>query len=396
MTGYIQHFYSPTEYRDHILASQYTPDGTLVWAFNYLPPYSWINERAFSICYQPYDGSYAITGYTNRFTGSTGPYQVFIMKVTAAGIPVWFKGYSPMTGTPSESRRIVALPDGGFAVTGWSSAFDASNDIYVFRVTGAGAVVWSNTYGMPMTTEQSYSMIYQSSDASLVITGYSRPTGGNEDIILLKLASAGGAFIWQKRFPNVPGDDRGFDLKEASSPAGYSVTGKLVFSTNTSPDAVFLRTNAFGNVTPTCQDSTMIQPRPSSWTGDCARNIMQLHDTPVQPQVVSKSPSIREFCVPTGINGNNSIIPEGFKLMQNYPNPFNPSTIIQYGIPVSGNVKLTVYNAAGEVVTKLVDDYKQAGSYQVVFEASVHSSGVYFYKLETNEFTETKKMLMIK
>lgn len=98
LTGYIQR-YTPGAV-DHILASQYSPAGVLIWANEYIPPYTYVTERAYGICYQPTDGSYAITGVTNRFTGPGGPLQVFIMKITAAGVPVWFKGYSPLMGAP--------------------------------------------------------------------------------------------------------------------------------------------------------------------------------------------------------------------------------------------------------------------------------------------------------
>ncbi|QQS35958.1 MAG: T9SS type A sorting domain-containing protein [Ignavibacteriales bacterium] len=90
-----------------------------------------------------------------------------------------------------------------------------------------------------------------------------------------------------------------------------------------------------------------------------------------------------------------------FDLGQNYPNPFNPSTKIIFMIPsnISGeisNVKLTVYDILGNIVTTLVDDQKPEGIYEVEFEASNLSSGTYVYKLQAGEFTQTRKMLLIK
>jgi hypothetical protein len=96
-------------------------------------------------------------------------------------------------------------------------------------------------------------------------------------------------------------------------------------------------------------------------------------------------------------NGNNgSEIPQGYSLEQNYPNPFNPSTSIKYSIPVSGFVKITVYDINGREIGLLVNGEKSAGSHEVQFEASGLSTGTYFYKLETEGFTSYKKMVLVK
>lgn len=92
----------------------------------------------------------------------------------------------------------------------------------------------------------------------------------------------------------------------------------------------------------------------------------------------------------------NPEIPTNFTLFQNYPNPFNPETVIRYTLSVIGNVKLTVFNTLGQEVAVLVDEEKLPGSYEVVFNASNLPSGAYFYRLQTKNFVETKKMLLIK
>lgn len=97
-----------------------------------------------------------------------------------------------------------------------------------------------------------------------------------------------------------------------------------------------------------------------------------------------------------GVNSQNYEIPRNYFLSQNYPNPFNPSTVISYGMPNSGNVKLTVYDMTGREVTVLVDDTKQPGIYSVNFNGTNLSSGIYFYKFETGEFSANKKMILIK
>ena len=89
-------------------------------------------------------------------------------------------------------------------------------------------------------------------------------------------------------------------------------------------------------------------------------------------------------------------IPEKFELYQNYPNPFNPTTTIKYDIIKAQDVKLSVYDILGREVATLVNTQQQAGSYEVKFDATNFSSGIYFYQLKAGDFIDTKKMLMIK
>jgi len=98
----------------------------------------------------------------------------------------------------------------------------------------------------------------------------------------------------------------------------------------------------------------------------------------------------------TSVESDLHAIPSKYILDQNYPNPFNPSTKISYQLPQSGFVTLKVFNALGKEVATLVNEEKSAGNYSVGFDAFNLSSGVYFYKLTTNNFTQINKMLLIK
>ena len=88
--------------------------------------------------------------------------------------------------------------------------------------------------------------------------------------------------------------------------------------------------------------------------------------------------------------------PSVFYLGQNYPNPFNPSTNIKYSIPADGNVTLKVYDILGTEVSTLVNEYQQAGTFDVVFKGSNLASGVYYYQLTSGELTSTKKLMLTK
>lgn len=115
------------------------------------------------------------------------------------------------------------------------------------------------------------------------------------------------------------------------------------------------------------------------------------------PVAFSIPGSLKELTTPsTGIISQTSITADDYKLYQNYPNPFNPSTNLEFEIPNSGFVSLKIYNSLGMEIADLVNEKKDAGRYIVTFDGSNYSSGIYFYKLETSEFSETKQMIMLK
>ncbi|HEY6436739.1 MAG TPA: T9SS type A sorting domain-containing protein, partial [Ignavibacteriaceae bacterium] len=93
--------------------------------------------------------------------------------------------------------------------------------------------------------------------------------------------------------------------------------------------------------------------------------------------------------------GNYFILTK-FSLSQNYPNPFNPSTRINYSVPFTSFIKIKLYDILGNEVATLVNEEKPAGVYEISFDASRLSSGVYFYQLKADSFVETRKMILLR
>ncbi len=98
----------------------------------------------------------------------------------------------------------------------------------------------------------------------------------------------------------------------------------------------------------------------------------------------------------TAINNQNNSIPANFRLFQNYPNPFNPTTMIAFDMPKDGYASLKIFNALGQEAAVLIEGNIKAGSYQKIFNASSLPSGIYFYKFQTDGFSEVRKMSLIK
>lgn len=98
----------------------------------------------------------------------------------------------------------------------------------------------------------------------------------------------------------------------------------------------------------------------------------------------------------SGVAPETPDMPTKFRLGQNYPNPSNPGSYIEYDVPKASHVTLSVFNVLGQEVTTLVNEDQEADSYRVYFDGSSVASGVYFYRLTTDGFSQTKKMVLVK
>ena len=121
-----------------------------------------------------------------------------------------------------------------------------------------------------------------------------------------------------------------------------------------------------------------------SWTSE-GTNYLRKHNVLVDFQNVI-----------TSFAQKGSTIPVKYELYQNYPNPFNPSTTIKYDLPKESSVKLVVYDILGREVATLVNEIKKAGSHQVIWNANLYASGLYFCRLLTEGYNSTKKLLLMK
>ena len=98
----------------------------------------------------------------------------------------------------------------------------------------------------------------------------------------------------------------------------------------------------------------------------------------------------------TGVEDKQNNLPTNFSLQQNYPNPFNPSTTINYSVPKTSFVTIKVYNVLGREIKTLVNEKKSFGNYSVQFSGSSLSSGIYFYRMQSGNYSQTKKLIILK
>jgi photosystem II stability/assembly factor-like uncharacterized protein len=95
-------------------------------------------------------------------------------------------------------------------------------------------------------------------------------------------------------------------------------------------------------------------------------------------------------------NTDNDVPLSEFRLYQNYPNPFNPLTLIKYSLPLQSRITIMIYDALGKEITRLVDEEKPAGEYEAQWNASLNPSGVYFLRMQAGQFSETRKLILVK
>jgi hypothetical protein len=118
----------------------------------------------------------------------------------------------------------------------------------------------------------------------------------------------------------------------------------------------------------------------------------------VAPQLVKEvldAATAYEFKISGIANGSNNTVLD-FSLKQNYPNPFNPSTVISYSLPQASYIKLIIYNTLGQTIKVLENGFRNAGNYSINFNLANLPSGIYFYRLEAGQYTQVKKMILIK
>jgi hypothetical protein len=182
----------------------------------------------------------------------------------------------------------------------------------------------------------------------------------------------------------------------ASIPATKLWTDTVYFTSTITPAPAagsFAITYPAGNWVKNPPDSALVKVTATNVTpGVYTLNVKALgfNGTPVHLRTMT----LIAGTTVTGIGGNESFY--SYKLEQNFPNPFNPITKINYTIAKTSNVKITVFNTLGKEVAGYTVDNQAPGNHYVVFNARDLSSGVYYYRIQTSEFTDTKKMMLLK
>lgn len=386
-----------------IIASEFNIMTGAAWAKRYhINNYSDIlNERGYSITYQPLDNSYAITGVTDRFKPGSGLTDIFVLKLNALGNPLWYKIYTFPLPFHSEANRIISLPDSAYAIAGVTNSPDTTRkgDIWIMKIDLNGNIKWSRIYGTINAKEAAQAIEYNSFNNTISFGGYFL-TGGNEDILGGVINNLNGSLTGIPAFrANAGGNDRIYDMRYDFAGAiaiQIASTGSFGNPAGIISDFSYIRTDINFRY-PGCLllytlDTIMLTPA----IMDFPVFTEEIIHLPVTIQDSVKSLTFINECLATGMKSYQNNIPWKYNLEQNYPNPFNPITRIKYDIPIDGLVQIIIYDINGKEVSKPVNGYLPAGKYSIDFDAKDISSGIYFCKMISGSYVGCIRLIKIK
>jgi uncharacterized delta-60 repeat protein len=395
LTGYTASTGSSVDYA----TIKYSTSGTEEWVKKYNGPANGEDDPSGIILDNT--GNICVTGYG---PGTGTGFDFATIKYSPTGTELWVKRFTG-TGTNNElARGIAADGSGNIYVTG-SGTVSFNMDFLTVKYNSTGDTVWTRKYNGPDSDTDVGQYVVAHDENNIYVTGLSYGSGSSEDIATVKYNSSG-VQQWAIRYDGPGGSPIGDDPRglQEESVLGMTLDGAgNIYICGIAYFDDSLHNYATFKYTPSgIQEWGKFYNGPIS-REDGAFSVMVDNTGNVFVTGYSEHSQSNNYdCItikysqPIGIHNISSEIPAGFSLSQNYPNPFNPVTNIQFTIPKPTFVKLVVFDMLGREVVTLVNDELNAGTYNVDMNASELSSGVYFYRIETESFSETKKMLLNK
>lgn len=345
--SYVTGYYQPDSLRNHFLTIKYDKSGSLMWYSTYYYDPGYQSDLAYCISIDTNRNVY-VAGISH--TLSPGYNDNSLLKISPDGIIQWARVYKGIGGNNScgQPARVASTPDGSeiyyttFCQNGMGGG---ASDIITLKYNSFGDSVWVRRFGGGVYgTANEPAALKLDRDNNIYITGSAYFQSSGDDYVTIKYLPNGTQY-WVATY-NGPLTNSGDHANDLIIDTNFSVYVTGISSRQNSPflwDAATIKYN----------------------------------------QLI-------------GIKPNGNQLPREFVLEQNYPNPFNSVTVIFYTLPKRSNVKLSLYTITGQTVKTLIDGHQDPGYYSIAFNAEELSSGVYFYRLVTGDYSETKKMVLLK
>jgi len=311
------------------------------------------------------------------------------LKYNSDGVEQWAARYNG-PGDDGDKTSSIALDDlGNVYVTGSSYGLDTWNDYATLKYNSDGERQWVARYNGPGNGDDYARSIAVDGSGNVYVTGESYGLETEYDYATVKYSSDG-VRQWVARYNSADSSWDGAAAIEIDKFDNIYVTGtsgggfvSIMYdragveqwiarydeSERDSYDAIAMSVDNSGNV---------YVAGNSSYFYRSAYTIIKYTQNWVS------------------VEGEAAGLPTKYTLLQSYPNPFNPTTTIEYALPHSGEVSLIIYNLLGEEISRLVNGQQDAGYHNVSWNASNTSSGIYFYRLQSGDFIQTRKMLLLK
>ena len=368
-------------------------DGTLLWQRMYGNEF-W--QEGWSVD-ETDDGGFILVGSTSP--QSEGPAKIWMIRLNELGDSLWSKTY--LTGSWSNGRAVLQMNDGGFVIAGVAEQWESSstkNSLMPAKLKNylKQKNSMSDFQNMNNAVHPSEDELKKLNTSDLKHYNALSTQGKiiqERDAWLLRTNELGDT-LWSK-IVGGPGWDDIYSINPTID-GGYIIAGQKFNNKSESDDFWIIRGLSSGDTlwTTTLGDSAYevaYDIRQTQDDGYIATGFKQNFETGVNSMWL-----VRFGKEVTGFEQAIDQPPGQFVLKQNYPNPFNPKTIINYQLPTANYVNLSIYNFLGQKVATLVNKKQPSGSYEVHWDAGDFASGIYIYTLTTDDFLQSKKMMLIR
>jgi hypothetical protein len=390
VTGYITQQGSGTD----IYTFKLNSSGTYMWGQLY---YGNANEsdKAFGIVADQLRKNIYITGFS---TDSVSETQYTTIKYDSSGARKWVKLYNGVNDSETEDKAFGIVVDniGNIVVTGSSTSEFSGLDFATIKYDSSGNQQWISRDG-GLFEDKAFGIVVDSLN-NVFITGSSYDSTSKNDCLTMKY-DKDGILKWASKY-NYPtnSNDSTTGIALSKSSNFVFISGTITVDSN-NKDIVTIKydaTTGYQLQLARYNANTNINEYSTSIAVDTANNVNICGY--VQNTTTSNDWLIYQYEKGQIIKIDliSLTVPMNYYLGQNYPNPFNPSSNFKLEIPKAGIVKIKVFDVLGREVTTLVNEYLKAGNYEVTFNLPNISTGIYFYRLTTDELTITKKMILAK
>lgn len=378
---YVTGYSKTVNSEDDIVTIKYNSFGDQIWESSYNGPEN-TEDGGISIITDN-TGNVYVAGESYSFSSS---YDFVTLKYNSAGIQQWVVRFDGTAHSDDAMKKIAIDRFGNVIISGKSSGIDSKSDFATIKYNSDGVQQWVSRFNSNANMQDIPSDMKIDTAGNIYVTGQSRALDEKYKIATVKYNNDG-VEQW-----NVIEDDgnygagRSLALDRSGNvySAGFEIIDNyavLVTLKYNSSGVRIWRINYNGN--------KLSDNFASGIVTDCIGNIY-VAGTGNNDFVTIK------YSQTVGVINTNTQIPKRYNLAQNYPNPFNPSTNIEFSLPKSGFVNIKVYDVIGTMVKEYVNEFKEAGNYNLTFDGSQVASGIYFYRIITGEFVNTKRMVLVK
>jgi uncharacterized delta-60 repeat protein len=375
---------------DDFATIKYNSDGITQWIARYAGPGT--GRDCPSALAVDRLGNVYVTGVSPG-VGSWNNYTT--IKYNSSGKDEWVRRYSGIDGSHNSATALAVDDAGNIFVTGLSDTSEIGRCYTTIKYNPIGEELWTAHLRVQGKSLSLISRLAIDDAGNVYVAGLCEGTDSVFYCYLLARYNSAGQEQWIRRYNSSESEGDYFSALAVDNDSnayltGYSLTAGPFVSSAT------VKYNSSGDKEWEAQyfgpGGSYVFPQVLSVDG--LGNVMVAAYSEGDGGVVYTTIKYSQNQV--SVKGTKQNLPANYSLSQNYPNPFNPTTRIHYSLPQSDQVSLEIYNSLGQEVAKLVDERKQAGEYDVHWDAANLPSGVYVYRLRAGKFTEVRKMLLLR